>query len=72
MKRLKNGSYAVRLVVSADVAEVAAREALSTGCFGPEDYLNAVLNTAMLEVVGSEGREESPGTTGDLDDGIPF
>lgn len=72
MKRLKNGSYAVRLVVSARVAEAALREAKQTGCFGPDDYLNAVLNTAMLDVVDADGRENSAAPTTNLDDGIPF
>lgn len=54
MKRLPSGYYEVRVQVSADVMRFAIREARSGGYSGPADYLNAVLNTAMLREMEDE------------------
>ena len=80
MKRLKSGNYSMRLVVSAEVAQFAARQAIVTGCLGPEDYLASVLNIALLDEMPvrlkSIPRMKTPPNPlpdrGDLDDGIPF
>lgn len=54
IKRLNNGAFAVRVQVSADVMRFAQHAARRGGYFGPADYLNAILNTAMLEAMENE------------------
>jgi hypothetical protein len=64
MKRLENGSFVARLQVSEEVARFAARAAKQGGYFGARDYLNAILNAAMLaemerESLSPHAHEES-------------
>lgn len=77
VSKLDDGAYAVSLWLSADVLRFAVREAKRGGYVGPADYLNAVLNTAMLREM-----EEEPLSQKEIearrqlaeasDDGLPF
>lgn len=84
MKRLSNGYYVVKLQISPE-AVAFARVAARNGFYGVEDYLNAVLNMAMLwempevetraTVTGSlagQMRIQSPGGVSDEWDDLPF
>jgi hypothetical protein len=63
MKRLGSGYFVARLQVSEDVARFAAQAAQRGGYFGAQDYLNAVLNTAMLEVMDRDDPTYDTGFT---------
>lgn len=83
MKTLSNGYYAVTLQVSPETVAF-ARTAARNGFYGVEDYLNAVLNTAMLremdeakarQTVGGGPAEQpaaSPETASDDWDDLPI
>lgn len=58
IKKLESGLYAVTLMVSEDVIRFVHREAKRGGFRGPADYLNAVLNTAMLREMEDEPLSE--------------
>lgn len=77
VRKLDNGAYALTLQVSADVLRFAVREAKRGGFVGPADYLNAVLNTAMLREMENEPlsaraikARRDPAEASD--DGLPF
>ncbi len=53
MKKLKGGCYEVRLVLAPDVVAFAETQWQKLGHLSVEDYLNAVLNTAL----GSAGAQ---------------
>lgn len=77
VSKLDNGAYAVSLWLSADMLRFAVKQARTGGYFGPADYLNAVLNTAMLREM-----EDEPMSAKEIrarrqlaeacDDGLPF
>lgn len=76
--KLKNGSRLVGLKVNAEAWAWAESTWRDGGYTGPEDYLNAVLNMAMLQEQdlaaqeAAQGKAFVPGPSGDLDDDIPF
>lgn len=77
MKKLTSGLYEVRLQVSPDFIKFAARAAKAPGYFGVEDYLNAVLNMAMLyemddEPLSTREIEARRKAAKNSDDGLPF
>jgi hypothetical protein len=54
IKKLDNGLYGVTVMVSENVIRFAQLEAKRGGYLGPADYLNGVLNTAMLREMENE------------------
>jgi hypothetical protein len=75
IRKLDGGLYAVSLSVSEDVIRFALREAKRGGYLGPADYLNAVLNTAMLHAMKDQPLspqeiESRKGLNAESDDGF--
>jgi hypothetical protein len=71
------GRRRVFLQVSEEKYAFARAMADRHGYFGPDDYLNALLNTAVLTEMDDEDwpikrRAPSAADPDDLDDGIPF
>ena len=77
IKKLDSGLCAVSLSVSEDVIRFALREAKRGEYLGPADYLNAVLNTAMLremedEPITAEERKARRKVIDESEDGFPL
>lgn len=73
MKKLKGGCYEARLVLAPDVVAFAETQWQKLGHLSVEDYLNAVLNTALFheEVSTDEEADKVQPITADDGDAEP-